>query len=276
MHTSVGKAAEISSATCSGPRTRTPSGTRRASRCGRSASIHVGEAGWGVAPRPAPGHLRPRRLPHDPPRAGGTTTTLRLSLLRGPALSPTPRPTRASTGFELSAVHPGASLADAVRAGAYRTNLPMRTVTPAPNDAPASRSFAVAGGHTVIETPGSSSPTTQAATSSSGCTSRSGATPRARSHLASPPPSCARSTSWNGRCGPRAARSGTSPAGRRSSGCARSRCSPCGSGGRRIPRTRRRPADGDRPDRPPTAGPRLGASQMCQSRLGPRRRPLSG
>ncbi len=106
--------------------------------------VHVGEAGWGVA------LTSTATYGHDVCRttraAGGTTTTLRLSLLRGPRY-PDPEADQGVHRFSWR-VHPGASLADAVREG-YRTNLPMRTVTGSNAPAPL---VAVAGGHTVIET----------------------------------------------------------------------------------------------------------------------------
>ncbi len=85
--------------------------------------IHVGEPGYGVA------ISNDSTYGHDVGRtsrpAGGTTTTVRLSLLRGP-LFPDPE---ADQGRHVNRVtiRPGAGLADAVEEG-YRTNLPLRTV----------------------------------------------------------------------------------------------------------------------------------------------------
>ncbi len=85
--------------------------------------IHVGEAGWGVA------LTTTAHYGHDVTRAtrsgGGTTTTVRLSLLRGPR-HPDPEADQGHHRFSWR-VHPGAEIADAVREG-YRTNLPPRSV----------------------------------------------------------------------------------------------------------------------------------------------------
>jgi len=106
--------------------------------------VHVGEAGWGVA------LTSTATYGHDVSRttrpAGGTTTTVRLSLLRGPRF-PDPEADQGRHRFSWR-VHPGASIADAVREG-YRTNLPLRTVT---GGAPPDPLVALTGGDAIIET----------------------------------------------------------------------------------------------------------------------------
>ena len=86
--------------------------------------VHVGEAGWGVAVANdgTHGHDIGRTTRAD----GGTTTTVRLSLLRAP-LFPDPTADQGRHAFTVS-VRPGASVPDAVADG-YRLNLPLR---PAP------------------------------------------------------------------------------------------------------------------------------------------------
>jgi alpha-mannosidase len=85
--------------------------------------VHVGEAGYGVAIAndATYGHDMSRDTRPD----GGTTTTARLSLVRGP-LFPDPRADhgRHHFGYVLA---PGADLAGAVGEG-YRANLPVRRV----------------------------------------------------------------------------------------------------------------------------------------------------
>lgn len=85
--------------------------------------VHVGEAGYGVAITNTAtyGHDVTRTTRPD----GGTTTTLRLSLLRGPRF-PDPGADQGQHRFSYL-LHPGASVADAVREG-YRTNLRLREV----------------------------------------------------------------------------------------------------------------------------------------------------
>ncbi|MGW7003592.1 alpha-mannosidase [Streptomyces sp. NPDC054933] len=99
--------------------------------------VHLEEPGWGVAlvndstygydvtraVREAP------RGGATPPRAAGTTTTVRLSLLRAPRF-PDPRTDQGVHRFRYALV-PGAAIGDAVREG-YRINLPERRV---PGDA---------------------------------------------------------------------------------------------------------------------------------------------
>jgi alpha-mannosidase len=84
--------------------------------------LHVGEPGYGVALANSStyGHDVTRNVRSSD---GGTTTTVRLSLLRAPH-SPDPS---ADLGLhELTvSLRPGATLADAVEEG-YRTNLPLR------------------------------------------------------------------------------------------------------------------------------------------------------
>jgi alpha-mannosidase len=107
--------------------------------------VHVGEAGWGVA------LTTTANYGHDVSRStrpgGGTTTTVRLSLLRGPRY-PDPEADQGHHRF-CWRVHPGASVADAVREG-YRTNLPIRTIAGA-SGAPEPL-LRVADGEAVIET----------------------------------------------------------------------------------------------------------------------------
>jgi alpha-mannosidase len=85
--------------------------------------VHVGEAGYGVAIAndASYGHDMSRGTRPD----GGTTTTVRLSLVRGPRF-PDPRADhgRHRFGYVLA---PGADIADAVGEG-YRANLPVRRV----------------------------------------------------------------------------------------------------------------------------------------------------
>lgn len=83
--------------------------------------IHVGETGWGAAV------VNDSTYGHDVTTSGrddgGTTTTVRLSLLRAPRF-PDPETDRGTHHFGYALV-PGATIADAVRAG-YRINLPVR------------------------------------------------------------------------------------------------------------------------------------------------------
>jgi alpha-mannosidase len=85
--------------------------------------IHAGEAGYGVA------LLTDSTYGFDAGRAtrddGGTTTTVRLSLVRGPR-SPDPQADQGTHRFAY-ALLPGATIADAV-AGGYALNLPLRVV----------------------------------------------------------------------------------------------------------------------------------------------------
>ncbi|MFD8278923.1 alpha-mannosidase [Streptomyces solisilvae] len=86
--------------------------------------IHVGEHGWGAAllTDSTYGHDVGRRTRED----GGTTTTLRLTLLRGPH-SPDPHADRGRHRFRY-ALCPGADIGDAV-AGGYAFGLPLRPAT---------------------------------------------------------------------------------------------------------------------------------------------------
>src|SRR6476661_4080650 len=86
--------------------------------------IHVAEPGYGVAIANSStyGHDVARNIRDD----GGTTTTVRLSLLRA-AKFPDPEADRGEHTLELS-IRPGAAIADAVEEG-YRTNLRPRFVT---------------------------------------------------------------------------------------------------------------------------------------------------
>ena len=86
--------------------------------------LHVGEPGYGVA------LVNDSTYGHDVTRKarpeGGTTTTVRLSLLRAPRF---PDPLTDQGIHRLNyAVVPGAAIGDAVREG-YRINLPERRVT---------------------------------------------------------------------------------------------------------------------------------------------------
>jgi len=85
--------------------------------------VHVAEPGYGVA------LLNDSTYGHDVTRAvrrdGGTTTTVRLSLLRAPRF-PDPETDQGEHRFRY-ALAPGASVEDAVREG-YRINLPVREV----------------------------------------------------------------------------------------------------------------------------------------------------
>ncbi|WP_431046632.1 alpha-mannosidase [Streptomyces sp. P1-3] len=95
--------------------------------------VHLEEPGWGVA------LVNDSTYGYDVTRAvrpetaasgtGGTTTTVRLSLLRAPRF-PDPRTDQGVHRFRYALV-PGASIGDAVREG-YRVNLPERRV---PGDA---------------------------------------------------------------------------------------------------------------------------------------------
>ncbi len=86
--------------------------------------IHVAEPGYGVAVSNASsyGHDVTRDVRADD---GGTTTTVRLSLLRAPKF-PDPGADRGTHEFAVT-IRPGASIADAVEEG-YRTNLAPRLV----------------------------------------------------------------------------------------------------------------------------------------------------
>jgi alpha-mannosidase len=85
--------------------------------------VHVGEPGYGVAV------ANDATYGHDIGRTtrpgGGTTTTVRLSLLRAP-LFPDPTADQGAHRFTV-ALRVGATIADAVAEG-YRLNLPLRTV----------------------------------------------------------------------------------------------------------------------------------------------------
>jgi alpha-mannosidase len=106
--------------------------------------VHVGEAGWGVALTTTASYGYDVSRVTRP--GGGTTTMVRLSLLRGPRF-PDPEADQGRHRFSWR-VHPGASIADAVREG-YRTNLPMRAVTGATAPEPL---VGLAGSQAVIDT----------------------------------------------------------------------------------------------------------------------------
>ncbi|MFJ5260132.1 alpha-mannosidase [Streptomyces sp. NPDC088387] len=96
--------------------------------------VHVDEPGWGVAV------VNDATYGHDVTRAvrtgadGGTTTTVRASLLRAPRY-PDPETDQGVHRFRHALV-PGATIADAVREG-YRANLPERRITGATDAVPA-------------------------------------------------------------------------------------------------------------------------------------------
>jgi alpha-mannosidase len=83
--------------------------------------VHIGEPGYGVAV------LNDSTYGHDVSRTtrddGGTTTTVRLSLVRAPRV-PDPEADQGAHRFTYSLL-PGASIADAVAEG-YALNLPLR------------------------------------------------------------------------------------------------------------------------------------------------------
>ncbi|WP_329568126.1 alpha-mannosidase [Streptomyces sp. NBC_01361] len=89
--------------------------------------VHVGEPGYGVAV------LNDSTYGHDVTRTtrddGGTTTTVRLSLVRAPRV-PDPEADQGRHRFTY-ALLPGATVADAVAEG-YALNLPLRTATAPP------------------------------------------------------------------------------------------------------------------------------------------------
>ncbi|WP_246632224.1 alpha-mannosidase [Pseudonocardia nigra] len=93
--------------------------------------VHVGEPGYGVAV------ANDSTYGHDVGRStradGGTTTTVRLSLLRAP-LFPDPTADQGEHRMTVS-LRAGATIADAVAEG-YRLNLPLRTVRGAGEIAP--------------------------------------------------------------------------------------------------------------------------------------------
>ncbi|WP_120521205.1 alpha-mannosidase [Arthrobacter celericrescens] len=105
--------------------------------------LHVGEPGYGVAVANGSsyGHDVTRAVRAD----GGTTTNVRVSLLRAPKF-PDPQADRGMHVLELS-VRPGAAIADAVEEG-YRRNLKPRTVAGA---RPAEALFTVSGKAIVVE-----------------------------------------------------------------------------------------------------------------------------
>nr|WP_208971229.1 glycoside hydrolase family 38 C-terminal domain-containing protein [Kineococcus rubinsiae] len=105
--------------------------------------VHVGEPGWGVAVAndSTYGHDTGRTTRED----GGTTTSVRLSLLRAP-LFPDPDADQGEHRLRTSLVV-GAGIPDAVREG-YRLNLPLREVAGA---GPVEPLFAVEGDGVVVE-----------------------------------------------------------------------------------------------------------------------------
>jgi alpha-mannosidase len=105
--------------------------------------LHVGEPDWGVAlvNDSTYGHDVTRTVRED----GGTTTTVRLSLLRAPRF-PDPDTDQGVHRFRYAFV-PGAGIAEAVREG-YRINLPERSV---PGDAVVAPLVAVDRDPVVVE-----------------------------------------------------------------------------------------------------------------------------
>jgi alpha-mannosidase len=107
--------------------------------------VHVAEPGYGVAV------LNDSTYGHDISRSsrdeGGTTTTVRLSLVRAPRV-PDPHADQGRHRFTYSLL-PGASIADAVGEG-YALNLPVR-VGPAALDGPRLPLVSVDGAGVVVE-----------------------------------------------------------------------------------------------------------------------------
>ncbi|PRX97073.1 alpha-mannosidase [Allonocardiopsis opalescens] len=105
--------------------------------------LHVGEPDYGVA------LVNATSYGHDvtrhPREGGGTTTTVRLSLLRAPRF-PDPETDQGRHSFRHALV-PGAAIADAVTEG-YRINLPERT---APGTAPVAPLVAVDNDAAIVE-----------------------------------------------------------------------------------------------------------------------------
>uniref|UniRef100_UPI0026111887 alpha-mannosidase n=1 Tax=Microbacterium sp. TaxID=51671 RepID=UPI0026111887 len=105
--------------------------------------VHVGEPGFGVA------IANDATYGHDITRGaragGGTTTNVRLSLLRAP-LYPDPEADQGEHTFRMS-IRPDSEIADAVREG-YRLNLPMRNLMGA---RPAAPFVAVSSDAVVVE-----------------------------------------------------------------------------------------------------------------------------
>ncbi|CAM3094376.1 Mannosylglycerate hydrolase [Arthrobacter ulcerisalmonis] len=106
--------------------------------------IHVAEPGYGVAVSNSStyGHDVTRTVRNSD---GGTTTTVRLSLVRGPKF-PDPEADRGSHEFKLT-IRPGAGIAEAVQEG-YRTNLAPRLTRGA---TPVQPLFSVSNPAVVIE-----------------------------------------------------------------------------------------------------------------------------
>ncbi|MFK4548239.1 alpha-mannosidase [Streptomyces tendae] len=109
--------------------------------------VHLEEPGWGAAlvNDSTYGHEVTRAVRGGAER--GTTTTVRLSLLRAPRF-PDPETDQGTHRFRYALV-PGARLADAVREG-HRINLPERRVTGAPDSAGALPLVAVDTGQVVV------------------------------------------------------------------------------------------------------------------------------
>ncbi|WP_416981805.1 alpha-mannosidase [Streptomyces sp. T028] len=97
--------------------------------------VHLEEPGWGVAVvnDSTYGHDVTRTVRDAPGADGGTTTTLRVSLLRAPRF-PDPETDQGVHRFRHALV-PGATIGDAVREG-WRINLPARTLDGAAAVAP--------------------------------------------------------------------------------------------------------------------------------------------
>jgi alpha-mannosidase len=105
--------------------------------------VHVGEPGFGVAV--ANDATYGHDITRTPRAGGGTTTTVRLSLLRAP-LYPDPEADQGEHTFRVS-VRPASTIADAVREG-YRVNLPVR---PLRGTGPVEPLFTVSSGAVVVE-----------------------------------------------------------------------------------------------------------------------------
>lgn len=149
--------------------------------------VHVGEHHWGAAllTDSTYGH----DLHRDTRADGGTTTTVRLSLLRSPH-SPDPQADRGRHRFNY-ALLPGAGIEQAV-AGGYALSLPLRPPPPRPDR------WSCSTPPTWWWSP-SSSPTTAAATWWSACTRRAGERSRHGCRRASPSPKPTTATFWNTR-----------------------------------------------------------------------------
>ena len=132
--------------------------------------MHIAEPGYGVAV------LNDSTYGHDVTRTvredGGTTTTVRLSLVRAPRI-PDPEADQGTHRFVYSLL-PGASIDDAVAEG-YALNLPLRVA----DSAGAPEPVVSVDGDGRHRRGGQARRRRSPATSSSGSTSRAAAAPRA-------------------------------------------------------------------------------------------------